>query len=157
MELIACEKKLNILFPRGISLIIVDLAYGYDHPSRHHAGCNVHKFKNDKYPCNCLFRMDHTNQCTFYKGFLSVEASYKKVPSGVSGGQAVFINRFKDIWAGTAKQMCTCTTVIPKKIICNTCFTPFKQCCGYECVFCFICDGCGVGHSYVDLWKDNSM
>jgi hypothetical protein len=24
-------------------------------------------------------------------------------------------------------------------------------------VFCFICDGCGVGHSYVDLWKDNSV
>jgi len=148
MELIACEKKLNILFPRGISLIIVDLAYGYDHPSRHHEGCNVHKFKNDKYPCNCLFRMDHTNQCTFFKGFLSVEAGRKY--ASTSGG---WIHH----WAGTVKQMCTCTTVIPKKIICNTCFTPFKQCCGYECVFCFICDGCGVGHSYVDLWKDNSV
>lgn len=145
MELLDCEKKLNIIFPQGISLIIVDLAYGYDHPSRHHAGCNVCKFTNNKHPCNCLFRMDHTNQCTFIKGFLSVEADRKYASTSGS-----WIHK----WCGTTEDTCNCTAVLPKKIICNACFTPFKYCCGYECVFCFMCDACGVGHSYVDLWKE---
>lgn len=148
MELIACEQKLNTLFPRGISLIIVDLAYGYDHPSRHHEGCNLRKFKNNKYPCNCLFRMDHTVQCTFLKGFLSVEAGRKYASTSGS-----WIHH----WAGTVKQICTCTTEIPEKIICNNCFSQFKYCCGYNCVFCFICNECSVGHSYIDLWKDKSV
>jgi hypothetical protein len=149
MELISCEKKLNILFPRIISLIIVDFTYGYDHPSRHHAGCNVLSPKNNKGPCNCLFRTNHINQCAFFKGFLSIEASRKYEPK--RGGSN------KGIKHRVVRQTCTCTAVIPKKIICNTCFTPFKNCCGYNCIFCFICDRCGVGHSYLYLWKDNSV
>ena len=144
MELLACEKKLNTLFPRGISLIIVDLAYGYDHPSRHHAGCNVHKFVNGKHPCNCLFRMNHSDPCAFYSSYVAIEND--KIYAATSGG---WIHR----WAGTFDTFCTCTIEIPKKIICNTCYTPLKHCCVYNCIFCFVCDSCGVGHSYVNLWN----
>lgn len=148
MELIVCEQKLNMLFPYGISRIIVDLAYGYDHPSRHHAGCNIRKFKNDKLHCNCLFYMNHSDNCKFLKGYLLGEEEKK---NAVTSGE--WIHQLVE----TTKYICNCSAEIPEKIICNTCFTSFKYCCGYKCMFCFICDVCGVGHSYVNLWKGEKI
>ena len=144
MEVITCEKNLNALFPREISLIIVEFAYWYDHLLWHHEGCNIRKFKNIKFPCNCLFRMNHIDECKFFKGFLSAEAGRENASTLVRVEQ----------WAGTVRKICTCAVTVPKKIVCNTCFTQLKYCCGYNCVFCFMCDECGVGHPYVGLYNN---
>lgn len=70
-----------------------------NNPLYHHEGCNIVKFKNDKYPCNCLFNKNHNEQCVFIKQFNFVEK--KKLNCIFSGG---FIHQ----WASTHDTVCSC-------------------------------------------------
>ena len=128
MELIECEQTLNTIFPKVISIIIVDYSYGYEHHGRHHTWCNIQK---DKSLCNCLLRLEHTGNCVFTRVNIDM-CNIHYLTDTVSG-------------------FCTCTKIIPKIIICNNCFKCLNFCCGYKCVFCFICHSCGNGHPFVNL------
>ena len=122
--------------PDDICDMIKEYIYPYSDPIWHHIGCNIYKFKNDKYKCNCLFRLTHYVECKFIKSFNSLELDREN--SLYSAG---FIHK----WASSHTIMCNCVhidTVIPKKKICNICFTRPDHCSKSDCIECLLCK-CG--------------
>ena len=129
------ESQLSI-FPKETAKIIILYTFKLNHSIFHHISCNIRKFSNVKCTCNCMFRQIHYDDCTF------------KIASGAAGPESNI-----HIYCSTIHTMCMCDTKLPSEIICNACFKTVRQCCGFNCAFCFICE-CGNGHPYVRMIAD---
>ncbi len=111
------------IFPKETTKIIILYAFNLNHSIFHHKKCNMRTSLNIKRICNCMFRQMHYDECSFKIAFNNTNV------------------------------VCTCDTKLPLAITCNACFKTVKQCCGFNCVFCFVCE-CGNGHPYIRLIAD---